>query len=193
MNLPKIEKPQKYTGLYIFDFGDQTAIGFTATEIAELLESEKYADGKVYKIHRAEPDGTMEITAVPRRRFQLEAGMLFYCRDEAAARDDFQRLADIAEETLPPCRAKTHLARLTDDKFLVALIYPAEYDDQISSWLIKANFKTAGPVEAGTQCVTRYYNSNAEILEKNQLFAENSIKSRTGSELFNNLKHAVQR
>ena len=29
-----------------------------------------------------------------------------------------------------------HLARYSDDKFAVALIYPAEYDDEISGWLL---------------------------------------------------------
>jgi hypothetical protein len=53
MKLPELEKSEKYVGLYIFDFGDHTGVGFTAQEVAELLESEKYRDGKVYKIHKA--------------------------------------------------------------------------------------------------------------------------------------------
>ena len=61
MELPKLQKPDKYIGLYIFDFGDHCAVGFTAPEIAELLESETYRHGKVYKIHRAYPNGTLEL------------------------------------------------------------------------------------------------------------------------------------
>ncbi len=41
MKLPELEKAEKYVGLYIFDFGDHAGVGFTAEEVAELLESEK--------------------------------------------------------------------------------------------------------------------------------------------------------
>ena len=57
MKLPELEKPEKYVGLYIFDFGDHVGVGFTAGEVAELLESEKYRDGKVYRIP-VNDDGT---------------------------------------------------------------------------------------------------------------------------------------
>ena len=30
MNLPELEKPDKYVGLYIFDFGEHAGVGFTA-------------------------------------------------------------------------------------------------------------------------------------------------------------------
>jgi hypothetical protein len=41
MELPKLQKPDRYVGLYVFDFGGQVSVGFTAEEVAELLESEK--------------------------------------------------------------------------------------------------------------------------------------------------------
>ncbi|MHC4121894.1 MAG: hypothetical protein ACYSWO_30885 [Planctomycetota bacterium] len=46
MKLPKLEDNEKYVGLYVFDFGDHAGLGFTAREVAELLESEKYKNGK---------------------------------------------------------------------------------------------------------------------------------------------------
>ena len=65
MKLPKLEKPDRYQGLYVFDFGDHAGVGFTAEEVAELLDSERYKEGKAYKIQRAFPDGRMELRAVP--------------------------------------------------------------------------------------------------------------------------------
>ena len=62
MKMPELTSADKYAGLYVFDFGEQAAVGYTAEEIAVLLESEKYRTGKVYRIHRALPDGTMELT-----------------------------------------------------------------------------------------------------------------------------------
>lgn len=193
MELPKLQKPDKYVGLYIFDFGDHAGVGFTAQEVAELLESEKYSHGKVYKVHRAYPDGKLELKGVLAETFQLEAGMLFYSQDSDSAERDYKSLIDLAVRLAPPCRAKVHLAKYADDKFAVALIYPAEYDDEVSSWLIEGDYKTAGTAEGGTGAVQRYYDSAAEIIERHQLFAQSDQTSRTGRELLASLKQAVQR
>jgi len=193
MELPKLEKPDKYVGLYIFDFGDHAGVGFTAQEIAELLESEKYSHGKVYKVHRAYPDGKLELKGVLAETFQLEAGMFFYSHDRTSAERDYKSLVHLAVRVAPPCRAKIHLAKYADDKFAVAFIYPAEYDDEVSSWLAESDYKTAGAAEGGTGAVQRYYDSAAEIIERHQLFGQSDLASRTGEELLASLKLAVQR
>jgi hypothetical protein len=59
MKLPKIQKPDSYVGLYVVDFGDNTGVGFTAQEVAELFESERFGHCKAYKIHKAYPDGRL--------------------------------------------------------------------------------------------------------------------------------------
>jgi hypothetical protein len=193
MKLPELEKPEKYAGLYIFDFGDQASVGFTAEEVAELLESERYREGKVYKIHRAYPDGRLEIRGVPAETFQLESGMLFYSTTPEQAKGDFKRLVNAAVVAEPPCRANVHLVRYADDKFAVALIYPAEYEDEISSWLLARAYRTAGAAEGGAGVVERYYRDAPEILERHQLFGACEGISRTGDELLVSLKQAVQR
>jgi hypothetical protein len=193
MKLPKLERPEKYAGLYVFDFGDQTGVGFTAEEVAELLESERYREGKVYKIHRAYPDGRMEIKGVPAQTFQLESGMLFYSATPNEAMSDYKNLVSAAVAAEPPCRAKVHLARYAEDKFAVTLIYPAEYEDEIASWLLARNYRTAGAAEGGTGAIERYYRDDPEILERHQLFGASEGVSRTGDELLVSLKRAVQR
>lgn len=193
MKLPKLQKPEKYVGLYIFDFGDHAGVGFTAEEVAELLESEKYKHGKVYKIHRAYPDGRLELKGLPSQTFQLEAGMFFYSSALETARDDFKKLVSLAVKTAPPCRAKVHLAKYDDDKFAVALIYPAEYNDEVSLWLLDGQYKTSGAAEGGIEAVQRYYDYKPEILDRHQLFVKSESISRTGQELLAGLKLAVQR
>jgi len=193
MKMPALQIPDKYVGLYIFDFGNHTGVGFTAEEIAELLESEKFRDGKVYKIHKAYPDGRLELKGVPVETFQLESGMFFYSSDLETADRDFKRLVNLAVQTAPPCRAKVHLAKYTEDEFVVAFIYPAEYDDEISSWLLDGNYKTAGAAEGGTAAVQGYYDRKPQILEKHQLFGRFVYQSRTGEELLASVKLAVQR
>ncbi|MGD0078948.1 MAG: hypothetical protein ABSB91_10050 [Sedimentisphaerales bacterium] len=193
MKLPKLEKPEKYVGLYVVDFGDTTGVGFTAEEVAELFESEMFRDCKAYKIHKAYPDGRLELKGVRREIFQLEAGMLFYAGDIETARADYKRLVKSGVETDVPCRAKINLAKFSDDKYAVALIYPAEYDDEVSGWLLEHNYKTAGQVEGGASAVTQYYKANPEIIERHQLWPSSTIESRSGEELLAATKMAIQR
>jgi len=193
MKLPELQNSEKYVGLYVFDFGDHTGVGFTAQEVAELLESEKYKDCKAYKIHKAYPDGKLELKGIRAETFELEAGMFFYSSDIEPARRDFKELVNLAVKAAPPCRAKVHLAKYSDDKFTVSIIYPAEYDDEISSWLLDGDYKTSGAAEGGVGAVQRYYDYRPEILDRHQLFGESEWVSRTGEELLAAAKLAIQR
>jgi len=193
MELPELKEPEKYVGLYVVDFGESSSVGFTAEEVAELLESERYKDVKVYKIHRAYSDGKLELKGVRPELFQLEAGMFFYSYDRQTAEADYRNLVGLAVKAAPPCRAKVHLARYNDGKFVVAMIYPAEYDDEVSSWLLQGGYKTAGPAEGGIGAVQRYYEQQPEVLKRHQLFNRTSVQSRTGAELLGNIRAVVQR
>ena len=193
MKLPKIEQPQKYTGLYVVDFGDHAGVGFTAREVAELLESEKYSDCKVYKIHAASPEGQMELRGIRNDLFSLEAGMFFYASTGKQAEKNFTDLVSIADNSAAPCSAKVHLVKYAADKFAVALIYPAEYNDEISDWLLHADYKTASPIEGGIEAVSRYYADAPEILDRRQLTAADKWQSRTGEQLLQAASKAVQR
>jgi hypothetical protein len=191
--LPEIKNPDNYIDLYVVDFGGHSGVGFTADEVAELLESEKFKDVKIYKIHRAYPDGKMELKGVPSQIFQLEAGMFFYESDEAAARGDYKRLVNAAVSTAPPTKAKVHLAKYNNEKFATALIFPAEYNDAVSRWLLALDYKTQGAAEGGIEAVKRYYAAQPEILERHQLFEQKQIESLTGAELLAATKRALVR
>ena len=193
MKLPTIQDAKRYTGLYAVDFGTQSSVGFTALEVAELLESEQFREVKVYKIHNASPDGRMELVGVRNETFQLEAGMFFYAADEKTARDDFKRLTNIAVACAAPSRAKVHLAKLSDNEFITALIYPAEYDAEFSRWLLDNKYRTTGAAEGGTSAVERYYQTQKEILAQQQLWAADSFEQLTGAELLAATKRAMVR
>jgi hypothetical protein len=193
MQLPKLKNPDKYVDLYVIDFGDHSGTGFTADEVAELLESEKFKDVKVYRIYKAYPDGKMELKGVPSGIFQLEAGMFFYEFDKTIALGDYKKLINSAVETAPPAKAKVHLAKYVDDKFVTALIFPAEHNDQFSRWLLDIDYKTAGAAEGGIEEVKRYYTDEPEILERHQLFSQEQIESLTGAQLLAATKTALVR
>ena len=193
MKLPELKNTEKYQGLYVIDFGASSGVGFTAGEVSEILESEKYSDVKVYKIHRAYSDGRMELKGVPSETFQLEKGMFFFAADRETAENEFKSLTGTAVTESPPCRAKVHLARYDDRRFVTAMIYPAEYDDEISSWLIRNRYQTQGEVTGGLSAVERYYTEKPEVLDSQQLWSDTETKDRTGTELLKDIAEPVQR
>lgn len=193
MKFPEIKETAKYTGLYIVDFGNHSSVGFTANEVAELLESEQYSKIKIYKIYYAAPDGKIEIIGVNKNLFLLESGLSFYYNDKSQAAQDFETLSNISKNSLPPARAKLHLSQLQDNSFVLALIYPAEYDSEFSRWLLDNKFFTDTPARGGTSVVSQYYDSNPTILKNAQLHPLESFESKTGQELFASVKLAFQR
>jgi hypothetical protein len=192
MKTAKVDNAEKYIGLYLVDFGEYSSVGFTAQEVAEILESERFADAKVYKIHNAYPDGKLELVGVNREIFQLESGMFFYSSDPDVCRKDFDNLVKLAVENPAPCRAKLHRS-CKEKLWVTAIIYPAEYEDDISRWLTQGKYVTSGSAEAGSGAVQRYYDNSWEIVEKRQIFSRSTLKSRTGQQLYNNLRATVQR
>lgn len=193
MNLPILQEPLRYTGLYVVDFGDHSGTGFTAEEVSEILDSEKYGQARVYKIHNAFPDGRLELAGVPREIFELEMGMFFYADNSIWAEDHFKRLVAVAVQSAPPARAKVHLAHYPEGSFVTALIFPAEYNDEFSRWLLDAGFRTAGSVEGGIEACQRYYQQNPQILRRHQLWNTAGIESFTGQELLEATGRAIVR
>jgi hypothetical protein len=195
MKLPQLTAPERYRGLYVFDFGGWTAVGYTAEEIAILLESEKYRGGRVYKIHRAFPDGRFELKGVSGERFQFESCVAFNRIDERLAHRDFHALAEAAQRDLPPCRAMLHLAAPADPDapYSTMLIYPAEYEEEISAWLTRLNYEGGDTAEGGISHVTNYYEEDREILEQRQLWSDPEQQSRSRDEIYATVRQAVQR
>jgi len=192
MKLPEVQNATKYIGLYVVDFGDHSGVGFTAAEVAELLDSERFGDIHIYKIHRAYPDGKMELKGISPEIFSLESGMFFYAADEAVALEDFARLTEWAQQQLPPSRCKVHLAKI-GERYVTALIYPAECDDEFSRWLLDGQYRTAEAADGGISAVQGYYESNPQILEQKQLWPETAVENLRGETLLEAAKRAIVR
>lgn len=197
MILPHLDNAQRFRGLYVYDFGEWTAVGYTAEEIAVLLEHEEYRHGKVYKIHRTTPDGQMELRGVSPQRFKLESGMFFHRSDLEPARTDFEALRAAAEKTAPPCRAFLHLIERSTEtgphRYLTALVFPAEYESEIGDWLRAVAFYGGDIAEGGVSHVTDYYGEQKTILKRKQLWSQPAVPSRSPNEVLATVRQAVQR
>jgi len=195
MRLPVLAHPDRYVGLYVVDFGQTVSVGYTADEVAMLLESEAYRDVKVYRIYDARPDGAMELKGVPFQRFQLETGLFFYCRDLAGARREFGQIRRLAEESPLPCRAQLLLGKLADGSrapYVVGLAYPAEHDEDVSRWMLDHDVTAGERADGGTgrlQVVRR----DGRIIESEQLHADPARRARSRQEVLGSVGEPIQR
>ncbi len=196
MILPHVDNPPRLRGLYVYDFGEWTAVGYTADEIAILLEDASCRGGKIYKIHRATPDGQMELRGVSPERFKLESGMFFNRRELEPARADFEELRAAADKAPPPCRAFLHLSDREIDspqRFVTALVFPAEYEDEIGHWLTAIGFHGGELAEGGVSHVSNYHEQEKTPLDRQQLWSRPAITSRSPDEVLASVRQAVQR
>jgi len=197
MKLPQLDHPERYGGLYAFDFGEWAAVGYTAEEIALLLESEQYQGGRVYRIHRAAPDGSLELQGVSRERFQFESCMAFHRAGAASARADFDALLSAAERDNLPCRAVAYLSASESHDGVqthsTTLIFPAEYEPEIAAWLTRVGFEGGDTAEGGISHATGFYEQEKTIQEKRQLWSRSSQSSRSRQEVYASVRRAVQR
>lgn len=197
MKLPGVENAPKYQGLYVYDFGDWTAVGYTAGEIAILVESERYRGGKVYRIHRATPDGRMELQGVSANHLCVESGMFFYRRDLEAARADFESLKNAGDTNPPPCRAFVHLTDRSPaagtTRYVTALIYAAEHESEMARWLTALAYEGGDVAEGGPSHVSNYQQETKTILDRQQLWSPQTIPSRSADQVMASVRQAVQR
>jgi hypothetical protein len=197
MKLPRLENSSAYRGLYVYDFGEWSAVGYTAEEIAVLLESEAYAGGRVYRIHRIQPDGSMELRGVSPERFRLESGMFFWRSGREAAEADFRGLLMAAQRTVPPCRAVLQVVERIGVQetcpFATALIFPAEYEDDVAAWLAQMDYRGGDLAEGGPSHVSNFYALERRVLAEQQLWSGASVSPRSAEEVLTTVRQPVQR
>ena len=195
MKLPELSDPKRYEGLYVFDFEGQVGVGYTGREIEILLESEKYGQSKVYKIQRAWPDGRLEMKGVSNKVFQVEGGMFFHCRDQGRARKDYEELVELGQGEDFPCRAKIHLSQTQSQgrgQYVVALIYPAEYEEEVSQWLIAVDYQGGELASGGISEVENYYRDYTKMASQ-QLWGVLDETARDAREVLADVGKAVVR
>ena len=170
-------------------------MGYTAEEVAVLLESERWREARVYKVHRMLPDGTVELKGVSRRRFESESAFVFSSRDAERARKDFDDLRALAESHPLPCRARLlwgglgYKPRFT---WVAALLFPAEYEDELSAWLLERDFQGGESVDAGISHATTVL-ANLQVRGRAQLTHQVAVESRARDEVLRAVGETIQR
>ncbi len=160
-----------------------------------LLQSERHAAAKAYRIVRAFPDGTMHLRGVDRERFAAETGMFFYGRSLQAAREDYDSLRELSVTAPLPCKAQLLLGELPEGSpytHVVGLAYAAECDDEIAQWMLD-NLVAPGEHADGGPARLAAIRQEARTIDSCPLPSAASRTARSREEVLAATGRAVQR
>lgn len=193
--LPALSDPVRYAGLYIVDFGDHVSVGYTAEEVEYLLADPKFADGAVYKIYRAHPDGTLEIRSIDPLAWGNWTGMVFRFADRAQANEGFDHFKKLSEKISPPEDFEIVLVELKGEElpFAIVMRYKQEYEDELARWMIEIDYALGHDVEGGRSSVDAVLKIGTEVLRE-PIGAGNLFRrSRSRTEVLESVDRLIQR
>ena len=195
MNIPRVNQPERYAGLFIYDFGDHVSVGYTAEEIDVLTRSELHKSGSAYQIYRVTDGGAMELRGIESVRVGAQEAMLFQFRDlgdAAAAFDDLLRLAH--SDPLPtPVHAERATADSMTPPHVIALIYSVYGADGVGRWLQRVGFGAGEEVSVGSDRLQDYRQAVATPDESVELSTRLDLRSRGPAEVLATVQRPVQR
>jgi len=195
MRLPAIQEPERYVGLYVYDFGTHVAIGYTAAEVGHLRSSELHRQGMAYQIYRVDEAGVLELRGVLDARLAGMEAVCFLRANPSMARRDFDTITATAAECPLPCAAELHVASL--DAFhpphVTAITYGASATDAISGWLIKHGGRLGDQVVAGLDVFMEFAGSTGERIESCHLPALLDYSDRPAQEVLQAVHQPIQR
>ncbi len=195
MNIPHLDHPERYTGLFIYAFGDHVSVGYTAEEVDLLTRSELHNSGSAYQIYRVTDSGAMELRGVDSIRIGAQEAMLFHFHHQAdavAALDDLVRLAQ--GDPLPtPVRAERATAESMTPPQVMALIYSIYSSDAVGRWLQQVGFDAGEKVSVGSDRLQEYRQAVAAPDKSVELSTGLDHRSRSSAEILANVHRPVQR
>ncbi len=157
MKIPPIPHPERYAGLYVYDFGTHVSVGYTAAEIRVLRESDAHRRGTAYEIYRATDSGGLELQGVPDERLTGREAMCFLRADGVAAQQDYDATRAAAKRNPLPCAVDLQLAKLYsfEPPYVTALSYAASATTPMAGWLTQYTGNMGDRVVGGTDvCAT---------------------------------------
>ena len=195
LRLPTVEHPERYIGLYVYDFGTHAAIGYTAGEIRILRESSVHRGGTAYEIYRVTAGGAYELRGILDERLAAREAICFLREDAGDARGDYDRLQETAEQSPLPCAVEMQLAEVRDFRppHTTALLYPAASSNAVSGWLNLRAINAGDRAIAGIDAHDSFVQNRAAPIAACQLAALLDYHDRCPEEVLLNTNRAVQR
>jgi hypothetical protein len=191
VRIPRLDHPQDYAGLFLYDFGDHVSVGYTAEEIRILLTTPQHARGKAYLIYRVDEAGCFELRGMSEEPLGRKQGIVFSYREPSRARTDFDWLRAAAAETAPHCAAELQLVQTkeTDLPWAVVLSYPQHASALASAWLSRLGFAGGDGAASGVQVTS----DSALVVEHCRLQCDRRLAPRSKEEVLARVDEPVQR
>lgn len=195
LRLPPVHDPQRYAGLYVFDFGTHVSVGYTAAEIALLCTHPDYREGKAYQIYRVTEEGGFELRGVRESTLLSGDATVFLRADPARARADYSALRAAAQREPPPSAIELVLAKgyQFDPPELTALLCSASAADLTAGWLSRIDFRGGDDVLVGPQVRAAIDSLDGLRLSSCVLAGIGEIADRSSEEVLRRVGDAVQR
>lgn len=195
MKLPPLPQPERYVGLFVYDFKTHVSVGYTAVEIRYLRESTEFRDGTAYEIYRVTENGGLELRGALDQRLTAKEAMCFLRRQPGAARTDYDSLVRSADETPLPCSTEIVLAKVYafDPPETSALIYPASVTHLVSGWLRAQQFSGGDRVVCGIDVHSQLISSDAVRIASFHPRTMIDYRDRTPEDVMRTVHLSVQR
>lgn len=193
--LPPIRDPQRYAGLFVYDFGEHVSVGYTAAEIRVLRESAAHRDGIAYEIYRVDENGAMELRGAADNRLTQRESVCLLRRDGADARRDYDALREASDRNPIGCAVEMQLAKLYsfDPQHVTALSYVSSATSVVSGWLLTHASDAGDEVVGGVDEHARLVASDGVRIESCELLIKPGFRDRSADEVLAQVDRALQR
>lgn len=164
--LPPIAVPQRYVGLYVYDFKTHVAVGYTAGEIRILRRSPEHRSGTAYEIYRVDEEERIELRGVSDARLAAVEAMCFLRDSVEAARADYDAVRSAALDEPVGFVAELRLARVPafEPRYATGLTYPAAAERALVRWLESRAIVAGDLVIGGANAHGQLVGNDAELL-----------------------------
>ena len=193
--LPPIHNPQRYGGLYVYDFGDHVSLGYTAAEIRVLRESAAHGGGTAYEIYRVDESGAMELRGVLDDRLTRRESLCLLRHDGADARRDYDALRKASDSEPIGCPVEMQLAKLYafDPPHVTALSYISSATSVVAGWLLRHAPNAGDEVACGSDEHARLAASDGVRIASCELRTKTDFGDRSAEEVLAQVDRALQR
>ena len=189
MKIPPLQQPERYAGSYLLDLGDRVCVGYTADEVAVLLETEECRSATAYLIHRVDERGNVELVGVSTKDVVRRDILIFAFDSPDAARTAFSCLRRLAAKTPAPCPCSMELTDFdgVEPSHVISLTFPQAASGQLSAWLERNEFDAGDRVFGGPQTLSQYQAAAPTPIAQCLLATTFDHKSRSREELLASL------
>jgi hypothetical protein len=171
MNQPRKSGGGAVAGSFVVDFEGGRQVGLTAHDVAALVEGADGENAKIYRIHRLDEAGRMELVGISRGMFLAQDCLIFSRRQHADARADFEALRAAAAESLPPCRIELQLAEAPSLVLphVVVLVFCAACVEGVGHWLGGLGLQPGDRADGGPAAWQAYLEAGPRVIERETL------------------------